>query len=77
MKKNAINKSAPAVTALLKDERGMSTVEYVILLAVIVMGAVSVWNSIGGKVISSLQGADDSLTDMPSSADEAKALGDN
>jgi hypothetical protein len=31
---------------LLRDERGMSTIEYVILLAVIVVGAVSLWTSI-------------------------------
>lgn len=43
------------------DERGLSTVEYVILLAVIVVGAVSIWTSIGDNFKTSLGRADDEL----------------
>lgn len=32
----------------------MSTVEYVILLAVIVVGAVGLWNKIGAKILTEL-----------------------
>ncbi len=74
MKKNQIKMSPSARGSLFRDERGMSTVEYVILLAVIVMGAVSVWTSIGGKILTSLQGSDDALTDVPGNSDEAKGL---
>jgi Flp pilus assembly pilin Flp len=46
---------------LLRDERGLSTVEYVILLAVIVVGAVGIWTSIGDNFKTSLGRADDEL----------------
>lgn len=46
---------------LASDQRGMSTVEYVILLAVIVVGAVATWNSIGAKVIGELKESDTKL----------------
>ncbi len=48
-----------------RDERGMSTVEYVILLAVIVIGAVGIWKDIGGKVGKSLSGARDDINKLP------------
>jgi Flp pilus assembly pilin Flp len=47
-----------------RDERGMSTVEYIILLAVIVVGAVAVWKEIGGKVGEELGAARDSLNQL-------------
>ena len=50
---------------LLRDERGMSTIEYVILLAVIVVGAVSLWTSIGTKFKSSLSSADAEIQTLP------------
>lgn len=31
----------------MRDERGLSTVEYVILMAVVVIGAVGTWKTIG------------------------------
>lgn len=46
---------------LSRDERGMSTVEYVILLAVICVGAIATWNSIGGTVKAELDSADQEL----------------
>jgi Flp pilus assembly pilin Flp len=45
------------VQAMVEDERGMSTVEYVILLAVIVVGAVGLWNQIGSDVKAKLSEA--------------------
>ena len=47
------------------DERGMSTVEYVILLAVIVVGAVGVWTNIGDKVHDSLGAAEKEILLLP------------
>lgn len=38
------------LSAFRRDERGLSTVEYIILMVVVVVGAVGTWNSIGGKV---------------------------
>lgn len=53
-----------AAPSLFRDERGLSTVEYVILLAVIVVGAVSIWNQIGGKFKASLGNADQELEQL-------------
>lgn len=38
-----------------KDTRGMSTVEYALLLVLIVAGAVGIWTKIGKKVTDNLQ----------------------
>lgn len=40
-----------------QDERGLSTVEYVILLVLIVAGCVALWNKFGGVVQERLKGA--------------------
>ncbi len=47
-----------------KDDRGMSTVEYVILLVVIVVGAVGIWNNIGDKVKGGLTAAETSINKL-------------
>lgn len=46
------------------DEHGLSTVEYIVLLAVIVVGAIGIWKSIGGNLISSLENAEAELGDL-------------
>lgn len=45
----------------LRDDRGMSTVEYVILMAVIVVGAITLWTNIGTSVILILTESDEQL----------------
>lgn len=64
MKNNQIKMSPASRVSLLKDERGMSTVEYVILLAVIVVGAVTVWNDLGGHVKDGLGEAEGDLRQL-------------
>lgn len=59
MKLNSFFRSSSS--RFFRDERGMSTIEYVILLAVIVVGAVSVWNQIGSKFKKSLGAANEEL----------------
>lgn len=44
-----ITKNTKSSKSLLRDERGLSTIEYVILMAIVVIGAVGVWNEIGAK----------------------------
>lgn len=44
-------------SSLLRDERGLSTVEYVILMAVVVIGAIGVWNKIGTEFKTALGSA--------------------
>lgn len=44
-------KTQARLSQLHRDERGLSTVEYVILLALIAVGAIGVWSTFGGKII--------------------------
>lgn len=46
------------------DVRGMSTVEYVILLVVLVVGAVQVWQQIGEHVKNGLGAAEGELEQL-------------
>lgn len=41
--------SAQPRRGLFRDTRGLSTVEYVILMAIVVVGAIGAWNEIGDK----------------------------
>lgn len=47
--------------ALAKDQRGMSTVEYIILLVVVVVGCVGTWNKIGAKITADLEEAEKNI----------------
>ena len=40
------------VNALAKDERGLSTVEYVLLLALVAVACIGAWQTFGGTIIS-------------------------
>lgn len=50
--------------SFLRDERGLSSVEYVILLAVVVVGCVGFWNRIGSKFLESLTQAQSQLDEL-------------
>lgn len=52
--------------SLLRDTRGLSTVEYVILMAIVVIGAIGTWNNIGTKFKGKLV---DSNTDIQTLGD--------
>lgn len=49
--------------ALTRDEHGLSTVEYVIVLVLIAAVAVGAWNEFGGKVKDRLEGASETIAD--------------
>lgn len=53
---------------LLQDERGLSTVEYIILMVIIVVGCVGIWNSIGEKVVADLTSADEAIQEIGNSS---------
>ncbi|HEY3396526.1 MAG TPA: Flp family type IVb pilin [Armatimonadota bacterium] len=38
------------IKGIWKDEEGLTTVEYALLLALLVVAAISVWTTFGGKV---------------------------
>lgn len=46
---------------LSRDTRGLSTVEYLILLVVIAVASISIWNEIGGKVVDHATKSNDAL----------------
>lgn len=50
-------KSRLAKSALRRDERGLSTVEYVILLALIAVAGLKVWGDFGGVVVEKVEDA--------------------
>lgn len=47
-----------------RDERGLSTVEYVILLVLVAVAGIVAWNSIGGTVVSKIEGSDNRLKEL-------------
>lgn len=47
--------------SLLRDERGLSTVEYVIILVLIAAGAIGLWTSFGSTLTGKIKGATDDL----------------
>jgi len=64
------------VGELCRDERGLSTVEYVVLLVLIVALAVAAWNSFGSQLQGKLGGASDSFDfNVQAGADGAFADG--
>jgi Flp pilus assembly pilin Flp len=49
--------------ALLRDERGLSTVEYVILLVLIAAACVGLWSTFGKTISSKLKASDKTMND--------------
>jgi len=46
-----------AIRALWRDEDGVTTVEYALLLAVLVVGGAAAWTTLRGAIISGVTGA--------------------
>lgn len=47
--------------SLARDERGLSTVEYVIILVLVAAGAIGLWMSFGKTLTGKIQGATEDL----------------
>jgi Flp pilus assembly pilin Flp len=56
-------------TSLVKDERGLSTVEYVIILVLIAAAAVAAWTSLGGTVKEKIKASDDEISKISITGD--------
>ncbi len=52
---------------LWKDEEGLTTVEYALLLALLVVAAITIWTTFGGRVQESISDSSDAF-DAASSA---------
>jgi len=49
-----------------RDERGLSTVEYVIILVLIAVAAIGTWSKFGDTIKGKIKNADDQVTNMGS-----------
>jgi len=49
---------------LWKDEEGLTTVEYALLLALLVVAAIGVWTAFGGRVQAIVQDSDAAMDDV-------------
>jgi len=52
---------------LWKDESGLTTVEYALLLALVVVAGITAWQGLGGTVRGSVANADDVISNASSS----------
>ena len=50
--------------AILRDQRGLSTVEYVIILVLIAAGAISSWRMLGGTLLNKISDSNIAVRDM-------------
>jgi Flp pilus assembly pilin Flp len=50
-------------SALVHDERGLTTVEYVIVLVLIAAAAVGAWSAFGGLIIAKIGAANSEISD--------------
>ena len=50
------------IKTLWHDEDGVTTVEYALLLAVLIVGAVAIWTGLRGSIGTAITGAEDELS---------------
>ncbi len=63
------SKARPRALDVLRDERGLSTVEYVILLALIAVAAIGVWTTFGQQVHDAVENSNDAFDDVVDASD--------
>lgn len=56
---------------LLNDERGLSTVEYIILLVLIAAACISLWVTLGGELEKKLEAANTEMEDVKVDGDDS------
>jgi Flp pilus assembly pilin Flp len=66
------SESRPARERLVHDEQGLTTVEYVIVLALIAAGAVGLWSKFGGELHQDITRANTTIRDHLSVDSKAK-----
>jgi len=47
--------------SLRRDERGLSTVEYVILLVLMAVAGISLWSTLGGTIVKKISGSNERI----------------
>jgi Flp pilus assembly pilin Flp len=53
-----------SIRKLHSDDRGLSTVEYVIILVLIAVAAITTWTHFGSTITGKIKGADSDITKM-------------
>jgi Flp pilus assembly pilin Flp len=64
-------KSSP-LTRLARDQRGLSTLEYVVLFVIIVVGALTFWSKLGGRLTENLSAGTDAFNRVVSGSSDVK-----
>lgn len=58
-------KKSQKLARLLRDERGLTTVEYIIILCLIAVVCFAIWRQFGETVKAKVQGADSQMGQLP------------
>ncbi|HXS16659.1 MAG TPA: hypothetical protein VN764_05705 [Polyangiaceae bacterium] len=59
-----LNHSPLSKLNLLRDTRGLSTVEYIILLVLLAVGCITAWSNFRETVIAKVQDSDQQISEM-------------
>lgn len=56
-----------AIDSLRKDDQGLTTVEYIIILALIAIAAIAAWTTFGDSIIGQAEGSATTISGLPTS----------
>lgn len=61
--------------SLRRDERGLSTVEYVILLVLMAVAGITIWNTLGGTIVRKISESNTRINDEVTTEDKSQGTG--
>lgn len=70
LKKKPVKKSTRQKRSLLRDNRGLTTVEYIIILCLIAVVGFGVWQKFGAKVKEKVGGSTTQVDALPTTTDD-------
>ena len=70
LKKRPEKKSTRVKRSLLRDNRGLTTVEYIIILCLIAVVGFGVWQKFGAKVKEKVGGSTEQVDELPTETEE-------
>lgn len=70
LKKKREKKSKRVKRSLLRDNRGLTTVEYIIILCLIAVVGFGVWKKFGEKVKEKVGGSTEQVDELPTTTEE-------
>jgi len=62
--------------SLRRDERGLSTVEYVILLVLMAVAGITIWNSLGATIVGKVKASNARIESEVSTEDKSQGSAD-